>query len=437
MLFIIWLVFLLLAAFAVLSNKDIFSPGKLYLFFYMAFHIGMLSVETSTLTQVLMFCVLCVAVVPIFLEGTTGMTALAVPRQISTRPPLAAKDRAPFFWVLSLAPIYAQLYMIQEFGGFEGYLSSVQLRVVEWAGYGWLRSVISLLLPINTAYFAIGLVQNRQKGWWAAYAAHFALLIGISAMSGSRSAILNIFLLQIVIYHYCRARVRWHVGVGMAVALVLAAMVLGAIRETFRYSSSGEMWRQNAGDRLFSIEQFYYGVDPLQIVAATEHLPLAHGSTFLSLFTNVIPRTLWPDKPDTGGAFFTKYYAGDAWGGYSNLTPTFLGEWIINFGWVVGISGFFIAYTLILLAMLRYYRRVVPMVSADRSDRNAINAVLYATVVLASVALMTGELTNVVLTVLVTQVIPLLAIRWYVGWHAARRVPVRAASARSAIRPYP
>jgi oligosaccharide repeat unit polymerase len=412
MIFIVAILFVLAAIFAVISNPDMLSPAKFYLFFFLAFHVGAVFSETSIATGMLILVVLCVGILTVALEvaGAEGAAAtLAAPSFKGNK-----RDYTALFWALSVIPLATQLYMIQYFGGLEGYVRSISFRVVEWAGFGWARTLIALFIPINVAYFAIGLRQRRPWGWWTLYGAHFLLLAGMGLLAGSRSILLNVFIVQLVLWNYLRGRVRGQTAGLIAVGLILAAMTLGVFRNIVRFESGTFSTASTTTQGAASFASFYYGVDPLEIIVNTEHPPLAGGSTFLSLVTNVVPRSIWPDKPDTGGVFFTKNYVGDIWLGFSNLTPTFLGEWIINFGWAIGVIGFFFCYGVTFLLVNRGYRRIRDRSSVSSSDLFAVDVAIYTWTMLGFVGLMVGELTNVVVSLVTTQLLPLWGIRWYV-----------------------
>ena len=138
--------------------------------------------------------------------------------------------------------------------------------------------------------------------------------------------------------------------------------------------------------------------------------------TLLSLVTNAVPRDWWPDKPDSGGIYFTKVYTGDAWEGASNLTPTFLGEGVINFGWIFGILFFVFAYPSLMYFIVTYYRRVIRRVRSAPGAASAMDVVLYAFVLWAAVALMTGEVTNVLLSLALTRIVPIAVLKAALGF---------------------
>jgi hypothetical protein len=164
-------------------------------------------------------------------------------------------------------------------------------------------------------------------------------------------------------------------------------------------------------DQLLGVSIFNYGVQPLQILLRTGDLQLAHGSTLLSVFTNPVPRAWWPDKPDTGGVYFTNLYTGNAWDSASYLTPTLLGEGIINFGWVGGMAFFVVADLVLMYLLVRFYRRMLAKLRERIDASVAIDLVVYLLVMWGVVALMVGEVTNTVQELMLTQILPALALK--------------------------
>lgn len=417
MMYLVWFLFILTSVMALVTNPDVLSPAKMFLATFCIFHIGGIisGVEHYELWS-LVLLVLIVGIMIVFFEGSgnkpSNLKARIKEENIYI---LEEKNRDRHFvkwiWFFSLPALLSQAFMIQYFGGIEGYFNVISLRVLEWQGLGWARTMISTLMPINLAYFAIGLIRSRSRTWWTLYGFHFACLFIIGLLSGSRSGLLNIIALQIFCFHYVKGRIKIYKIFSVVVVLLLAALILGVARENLKYEDAQVVTGLDGDESSLKISTLNSGIDPLYLLVTADSIRLAYGSTFISMLTNIIPRKWWPEKPDTGGVYFTKVFTGDAWEGASNLTPTYLGEWVMNFGWIVGLFMFMISYSLIFYFITLSYKNVAQRLQFDKSHRSIFDFLIYLTVMWASVALMVGEVTNIILTTLISQIIPLIFMR--------------------------
>jgi hypothetical protein len=307
------------------------------------------------------------------------------------------------------------------FNGLEGYINIIGNRVIETRGLGWAKTLTATILILNLIYFAIGLTRRRSKLWWGLWGLHLLVVLAMGALSGSRGSILTVFPLQLFLFHYVRRPVKIIYALPIGLALVGAAIVIGIVRQGLRLDEGAVSTGLGVQDQALSLAIFNYGVLPLKILLHAADLQLADGSTLISVLTNPIPRDFWPDKPDTGGVFFTKVYTGDAWEGASNLTPTFLGEGVINFGWLGGLTFFIVSSLVLMFWIVRYYKRIRSRVSGGIDAGVAIDVVLYGLVMWAAVALMVGEVTNTVQNLVMTQVLPALAMKLVLVHRAGRR----------------
>jgi len=294
--------------------------------------------------------------------------------------------------------------------------------VIEFRGLGWAVTLSATVVTFNLAYFAIGLTRARSAWWWSAYGVHLLIALAVGLLSGSRGGFLTIFATQLFCYHYIKGKVRLTRALPVAAALVFAALVLGVVRNAVKFEGDVLSTGLGSGDRTLEYTTFKYGVEPLQILLEANHVKPVYGMTLVSLVTNLVPRDWWPDKPDTGGIFFTKEYAGNAWDGASNLTPTLLGESIINFGWIVGIAVYASGYPALMYLLVRYYRRIVIWARAEGGPAGAVELLLYVCVMWAAVGLMIGEVTSTVLNLLTTKVLPLMLLK---GAFGQRMLPLR------------
>jgi hypothetical protein len=419
--------FVVIFLWALASNPDLFSPAKFYLFSFLVFHLGALSHEQPYELWLLILLVLLVGATTVLFEALSPLPA----RQ---RYPLKLRRRSDpehfliWIWGLSLPALMAEAYLVWKLGGLAAYVNIIGERVIEFRGYGAAITVSGWLVTFNLAYFAIGLTRTRSALWWSAYGVHFLTALAVGLLSGSRSGFLTLFVLQLFCYHYIRGKVRLTHAVPIAVVLVFAALLLGMVRNAVKVEdgavSVGGLDNNNH-TRSLEYGTFQYGVQPLQILLNADYVKPVYGMTLVSVVTNVVPREWWPDKPDTGGVFFTKQYTHNAWGGASNLTPTLLGEGIINFGWTAGIALYFLVYPLLMYFVVVYYRRVIVWARGEGGPAGAIEVALYVCVMWAAVGLMVAEVTTTVQSLLMGRILPLLLLKAVLGM---RMRPMRQAN---------
>jgi oligosaccharide repeat unit polymerase len=398
--------------FALTTSRDIFSPGKFYLMSFVLFYAGALADLDNYELWLLILLVLLMGIVTVCLEAYAKPAVRIHFLEAVDYSTIRQKNVAFWVWLASLPAVAAQIYIVRYFNGLEGYINMIGNRVIELRGLGWAKALIATIVVLNLIYFAVGLTRRRTKWWWTLFAAHLVIVVAVGALSGSRSSILSVFVMQVLLYHYLRRPVKVAYALPAGAILIACAMIIGVVRQGVRLDESEVSTGVDAYDQLLTLSIFNYGVQPLQILLSAEDIPLAHGSTLLSVFTNPVPRDWWPDKPDTGGVFFTKKYTGDAWDGASNLTPTFLGEGVVNFGWVGGLIFYITSDLALMYFVVRYYRRILLKSLPPPDTGIAVDLVVYVLVMWAAVALMVGELTSTVQNLVVTQLLPAFVLKF-------------------------
>jgi hypothetical protein len=208
---------------------------------------------------------------------------------------------------------------------------------------------------------------------------------------------------MMLIYHHSVRRIGVHWLITVAAGLLLIASVLEVARRNVSFDgevlTTGISEAGQAEERA-TFEWAKYGLIPLELLLEADNVNRYYGLTYLTAFTNMIPRELWPTKPDTGGVVLTKEYTGDAWGGLSNLSTGIIPEAIINFGRplgiVVGTLQFGILVGALLLYYVRYRRRVV-----KNDPSKSVDSVRFSYITWGMVALIIGEFTNIVVNLVV------------------------------------
>jgi hypothetical protein len=395
-------VFCMLVLFSLLKNRDLFSPAKFFLLNIVLFFGGAISSDLSSEVWIYISAIVVSGLIMLGMEKPPRG-----PEQTKTE--RCNGEKAPsalLLWACSLPGIIAQTYLIYLFGGLEGYVNIIGSRLAELRGLGALTTLTRTLQPINCLFFAFGLAANAKKRWWMVYVIHSLLVLSSGLLSGSRGMMLNAFVIQIVLFSYLRRRISVvYVGV-LAILLLYASSVIGIARNNLKFEDGSLITGLAQEGKVTGRESFSLGVEPLRIISEVGVHNLANGRTFLSAITNVVPRKWWPDKPDTGGVFFTKQYTGDAWSGLSNLTPTLIGECVINFGPLLGVTVYLLLITGISYYICYRYRVVVSQVRSGSRTQAPYRLVMYVYIMWGGCSLLSGEFTNVIISTIIGQIVP-------------------------------
>lgn len=434
--------FLLLAwtatsVFSLATNRDIFSPVKLYLFCLFLFFADIfftpydLAVSTTYLGLLVLGLFLAIQESHLPKPSKTPLSARVV-----SRPQL--RRITVMLWLVSIVPLCAQAYLVTLMGGFEGYVNTLGLRVMEHRGLGPITIVIGVFPVINLVYFVVGLLsRNARPAWWLGFCLHMCLFLIIGLLSGSRGLLLNNFVLMLITYHYLRREVSIITAVTTAMALIVVAGVIGIARNGYRVGDHGLETGLRDAEQVFQTTHFRYGLIPLELVFSRSPDDLEYGLTFLSVFTNPIPRKLWPEKPDSGGLVLTKKYTGDAWDGYSNLSPGLIGESVLNFGWWFGVPFGFVLLWLLMTYVLARYSDMLRKRNRHGGLALVWPILSHIIIMRAITSLPCGEFTNTLVATVIGRLLPLafvagLAMR--VGSRGTR--DVRGSSVRSSQLPW-
>ena len=352
-------------------------------------------------------CHLCVIAVFVafapFLRHTRIMPVASAPDRTERRNGLSFIGYK-FFWLVSLPALAAQVWMIQLFGGIAGYISSLALSVVNFEGLGWLMSIIKTYSIINLVYFSFLVTRSKRKTRDVLiYGMHLLIFVVLALLTGSRGSLLVNFALMALIYHHSVRRISARWLFAFAVSAMLVASVLEVAREGVSFGENGlvtGLSEDKYNDKKMSFGWAKYGLIPLDLVLEADHVNMHYGFTYLTVFTNLIPRYIWPTKPEPGGNILTNEYAADQWGGTSFLSTGIMPEAIINFGRSMGIFVGALQFGALvgglLLYYVRYRRRMV-----TNTPYKFIDSVRFAYISYAMMGLIIGEFTNIMVLLLI------------------------------------
>jgi len=356
----LFFLFSFIVLFAFYKNKDPFSPSKVYLVIFFTFFGEIFWLEQQYIeTYLVTLVILLFANVIIFTEKRIKCSSFGQ----SVFSKRESKRFIKILWLLTLIPLIAQVYFVNELGGLIHFVSSVGGRVKDWQGFGAIIFLIKVMNVISYIYFIVLLKTPKSKFKTSLYLLHFILFIIIALLSGSRSNLLWNVVFMLIFYHYSSKQVNiLHAFLGFVIVLTVA-MVVGVAREGYSIEDDGNLKSGiDIKGKVLEMANFHYGLQSLEKLLEFNNISdRKYGATYITVFTNLVPRTIWPEKPDTGGVIITKEYFGDPFGGFSNYTTGLLPEGIINFGFVVGcvFSAFFLLLIyLIFFKYLNYFQHL-------------------------------------------------------------------------------
>jgi len=405
---ILLVVWLLAATVSFYTVSDVFSPEKLILIalgmffgdvFFNDYSLEFNLVYVAILTS---FVAVVVLLSPILRRNMKSLASASSLEMHHKSNDLLIGYK--FFWLLSIPALLAQVWMIQLFGGIEGYINVLAMRVVEFRGLGWLTSIIKTFSVINLVYFSYLVTRSRRKRRDVAiYMLHFGLFLFMGLLTGSRGSLLVNPVLMLLIYHHSVQRISLRWLSAFALSAVLLASVLELARQGVSFGEGGLVTGLSAerqDDRKMSFRWAQYGTIPLNLVLDENNASKQYGFTYLTVITNFVPRVIWPTKPDTGGIVLTKEYTDNAWGGSSNLSTGIFPEAIINFGQPLGVIVGTLQFCALVGGLLLYYVRFRRRKLVNNRYQ-FVYSVRFAYISWAAMALIVGEFTNTMITLLI------------------------------------
>jgi oligosaccharide repeat unit polymerase len=401
------------------SNRDLFSPTKLYLVTlcvcFLDIFLNSYRIEICCIYVGLLLVPLIFVAYESGISGRFGRLIKSHQNRAAPHPP--AGRTVAVIWLLTIVPVLSITYLVILFGGLGNYLDQLAIRALALRGLNtFSEPAINLISLLTVLYFGVGLIEKRSAGWWACYSVHFAIAEVILSMSGSRRYFLMPLLMMLATSHYFRAEVSIKRAFSVLALLLAITSVFGVLRMGQRGSDFLTRGLNTyEGESL--TYHFKYGLIPLDVMLSADVIDLHYGSTFVAAVTNLIPRPLWPGKPDSAGLVITKEYLGDRWLGTSNITAGLLAESVMNFGFPVGMC---VSFGLLLSGMAFLLRRYAQVLSYMRSSNRSINGLLelirYLNIALAVTGLITWE---------TAVVVPPLILNLGALWVIARLLGVR------------
>jgi hypothetical protein len=298
------------------------------------------------------------------------------------------QTRLPGIIIASLIGIFSFYMLFLPFGGnvfifftnpvVRAYLTSSTFGVGSILGYFWLYGVS--MLPISSVVWLASTGGRKQKIaiiWWL----HTIFSLLVIFIVSPRSSVVAYLISLLLAHHLFIKKVKFPVIIFIFVIIFIYVSITRIWRDTVGMMNSPtlqvgieEVLRGLNIVRLFSFISSPNLAD-IRIFLLIEHhyghiIPLKYGETLLRIFTQFIPRTIWPNKPfDLGveiGSLYNPYTL-------SGSPPGFFAEMYMNFH-VVGVivgglllgAGLAVIYNAFLLKDLNPAKALLYVVLAPR-----------------------------------------------------------------------
>jgi len=247
----------------------------------------------------------------------------------------------------SIIGILFYLLLMRGAGGIVHFITNMAFRaeLLSGGGRNFLNWGASLMPLATVIWYVHYLTVKRSKLFWVHLVTSSLMLMSL----GGRSAVILLWLVLGVLYHYLVApiRLRTLIVLGFVFIIVFSSGMLAFRTSTFQgfdaelfattvgttFTLPGVM-RVLSGD-LNSIDRFI-----MIMRGVPDELPLQFGTTFATFLVMPIPRAVWPSKPvNADGLIVQTFFPG--WGG-GGIPPSLLGEFYMNFLFPGIIFGMFV-----------------------------------------------------------------------------------------------
>ena len=305
------------------------------------------------------------------------------------------------FWIVSLPAILAMYYLINKFGGFDGYLVAAQFRTREFHGLGAIKSIISTYYVVNIFYFSYIINKNYigNKKEYFLFGAHVTIALSLAVVSFSRGTIFMGLVFMGLIWHYSRSRIKPTIVIFTLGVFLVIASLLGVVRETFNMNNGEIDFGLQDKEQIYKPTWMIYGTFPLESILNSDHVDKKLGQTYLTAVTNFVPRVYWPEKPDPGGVVFTKEYTKNMYDEYSHFTTGIFPEAMINFGvWFGVLFGAIQLFLLNYFLTYYYIRNKFHRNILVQTHRDILIVILYSYSIVSATMLLTGEFTSIIVS---------------------------------------
>jgi hypothetical protein len=169
------------------SNRDLFSPTKLYLVTLCVCFLDIFLTPYRIEICCIFVGLLLVPLILVAYESAIAARFRGLIRNNKKRSvshPLPAGRMVLLIWLLTIVPVLSITYLVSLFGSLSNYLNQLAIRALALRGLNTLTEpAMDLISLLTVLYFGVGMIEKRSAGWWVCYSFHFTIAVAILSMS--------------------------------------------------------------------------------------------------------------------------------------------------------------------------------------------------------------------------------------------------------------
>lgn len=378
-----------------LKSGDFVQPHILFLLFVLIFHSAIFFREYNLeIILVVLLIIIIISLSGMKYLGAVWLTNRQFKSSLSTV--TFTGGFHALIWIFSVPSIIAMCYLLIEFGGINEFVMAAKYATKEFVGLGYPKVISGLISPISLIYWIFFLKSDGNIINKTLFLVHLMIAIFWSLILFSRGTLMTHLLFMFLIYHYLVRSLSVLKLLFIGVILLLSASFLGVVRETIDLTSDSISAKEDSAGDWFKTEWSYAGLFPLERVLEKGVSEAKYGMTYLTVFTQLVPRSIWPDKPPAGGEVFTNEYASGIYDEYSHFATGLFAEAWINFGIIFGSLFASIMLVLLLEVVTKIYLSLFKQATVKKCLKwKLFGVIMYIYVLWYSMALITGEFTTI------------------------------------------